>query len=501
MIVLRGSWLKICATLTLTVGAFCEGKTEDGGDAKNVMVVKKEKAKQAKDTKTQDAPQEATTGSSEKVRAASVSPKIDIFRAEIHEHDIGLPHKVWFIPSDHPIVCLSLVFEDAGAKNVNATHPSLPMFLWPMLLRGAGRYNAYDLRGILYDCGATLGADVDTDDVSVSLWSPVESYKKVVDLLVLLWSNPHLPRKFFADLRKDLIVSYQESLKAPETLLKEAWNKRFYPCGHPYRQSLDKLGEDLSSVSVKDLKNYLGLFSYQNAKVVVSGPRAMESEIVQKIKEALRRLPAAPKRTLLTTWTPSTNSDGDAAKQVHVDFDVPQSMLLARLPGFDSQDPSYFAKLVALDVVAGGRLGSLMFRKIREEQGLAYSCYGRRKWNRLDNCMMFFVGTRNETLAQAKDVFFKMLKELADKGVSQQDFEIAKRVIMDSSVTTKDSIMSVVGWVATLRKIGFSSQQVFSYFDELSRLKYSDVKRASQELFSSYGEVVFVSVGKAVQGV
>lgn len=96
----------------------------------------KEKAKQTKDTKTQDVPQEATAGSSEKVRAASVSPKIDIFRAEIHEHDIGLPHKVWFIPSDHPIVCLSLVFEDAGAKNVNATHPSLPMFLWPMLLRG-----------------------------------------------------------------------------------------------------------------------------------------------------------------------------------------------------------------------------------------------------------------------------------------------------------------------------------------------------------------------------
>lgn len=506
----RGSWRLFCATLLLV--GLCQGGGALGGGVEESSQIKDTVTKDTmeKDKKTTEGGEEAKSQTAaqevakkKSVRAAKAVSQGDVdavltsvskFRFEIREHDIGLPHKVWCLPSNKPLVCIVVIFKNAGAMNVLARHPSLPNFLAPMLQRGAGRYDAYEIQGLLYDAYGSLDCSVEDDDIVVRLWAPYENIGRVLDLGILSLLQPKFPSKYFDKIRKDLMIAVEESRQDPQAVLRDAYRRRFYPAGHPYFRTLDTVADDLKHVRVKDLKEWMGVFSQQNAQVIILGPRGQEDEIVQRVKEALLRLSAQPKRPLVTSWTPPAQQEN--LREVQVEFEAPQSLVLAHLPGFAVGDPQYYAKLTAMFAVGGMGLNSLMFRKIRGDHGLAYSCHGNGVMKKFDTHLGFQLGTRSESVAKAKEIFLKMLQDVAAKGISRQDFELAKSIMIGQSVTSMDSVMEMANWVSYLRKLGLSVPEVLNYFQKIAHLSFAEVQQACRDLFSDVSKCCFVVVGR-----
>lgn len=401
---------------------------------------------------------------------------------DIHEHDIGLPHKIWFIPTEKRIVCLQIMFKDAGRKNINAIHPSLPSFLHSIVGKGAGSYDSQRVREIVYDSGAKIHFSMDQENGYFSLWAPAPSYREALDLGLLMITRPKLPQRDLEQLRKTLLIDHEESLKSPNTHLGEAWNAAFYVGKHPYRASLVAVKKDLQNLKIQDIRHYLRLWSQENAVVVVLGPKELEEEVVQYVRQALLTLPAKPDKEILTTWDSQLSSD---TSDVHVEFSVPQSVVAIRIPGFDDKDPDFCTKKILFEVVCGHSMQSCLYQEIREKLGLAYYCYGRFVTDPHDPHIQILLGTQGASLDLAKKALRTAFSKVGQEGVPRSQFQNIKQEVVGRQVSWIDSSGRLVGYILSQRSRNWSLAQVQRYMSDLSQVTHEQVNECAKKIFKN----------------
>ncbi|GHS93610.1 hypothetical protein AGMMS49949_06940 [Alphaproteobacteria bacterium] len=473
------------------MGGTLESNQEKGEEA---MVQKKQEKKDLdtslKESKKDPLPSKEKKAPKPSPKSQALPQEIADFRLEIHEVKTALPNPVWFIPSDKPIVVVSIVFKDAGRKNLNATYPGLDAFIAPMLIRGAGSYDHYTMMEKLVDNGASLDFHVGSDDSVGTLWAPAPSYKEPLQLAVLALTQPKLPSRFFEKIRKESLLGLEESLKIPETHLYEGLQKHFYPEGHPYRCSLEQIREGLKHAKVKDIRHYLKYLSQENLLIVVLGPRDKEKEIVQDIEKEFLKIPK--------TGIQPVQGDKpilQPKEDLHIEFDVPQTLIASEQRGFGRKDPHFFAKKLAVAVVAGHSLHSMLYREIRTKHGLAYSCGGSNIENSLCSTLYFFVGTQTEKAEESKKFLKELLRKVQKEGISKADFETAKKMFLGSFVVDRDSSTSIAHYVGTMRGFGYTLPEIQDYLQNYKKLPYEDVNKASKEVFNP-DTLCFVTVGQ-----
>lgn len=414
------------------------------------------------------------------------------FKVEIHPHQTQLPNPIWFIPSSKPIVCISIIFNNAGSKNCNPTHPAIPTFLSTLIMKGAGQYDVYEFDNTMRDCGTTFQCELGLDNAYCTLWAPYSGYQQGLDLAILALTKPKLPSKFFKQIKKESEVALKESLKEPKVLIEEATNKHRFPDGHPYRSSLDKTIKDLQRISKKDIAKYLRYFAQDNAVVVVSGPADKEEEIVNFISTSLQKLPVLALKRPPYVVQPHT-----LTQDYHVEFDVPQTIIRGVLPAFAPNDPKFFAKRLAFEIVAGTGMYARIFEKIRKEKGLAYCVWGLIYPHDLDNSALFFMESRNETAKKAIDATRELIQTAQMNGVTQDEFEITKQAFLGGAVTRLISTDSFVAYVAHWRNLGFNIEKIQSISSSYKNLTLEEVNQACKEIFDPK-KIYFITLGKKI---
>ncbi|MDR3285791.1 MAG: insulinase family protein [Holosporales bacterium] len=417
---------------------------------------------------------------------------INNFQIEVHDVKTSLPNNIWFIPSKHQFISMSVIFLGAGAKNVNQTHPALSMFLG-ILNKGCGNFDQYQFLKKVYDNGANLNFYMGIDDAFVSFWAPINSYEEPLNFISSICLSPVCPKDQFEKMRLDIRNSFKESLKSPKTHLWEAFQNAFYPESHPYRASLQSVEKDIDLIRVNNIREYLNFLSQENAIVVVLGPREKEKEIVENIEKMLLKFPPKGKPTVSEYGEIKTPE-----KDISVYFDIPQTMILGRLPGFFYSDPDYYAKKLALMIVADGALDTMFFKEIREKKGLAYYCYGTDIINEGDAFLQFIIGTRNETLEEVKKIIREMILNISKNGVSKSDFNTAKNMMLGNMVVNLDSSPRIVNFFAENRATGKSIANIKEIINLCKKLTLSDINKACRQIFDPR-LLRFVSIGGTVE--
>lgn len=423
-----------------------------------------------------------------KEMARKQAAKENQFHVEVHEHKTSLPYDIWYIPSNKQFVSMVVTFKGCGLKNTNLIHPSLGSFLG-ILGKGCGSLNDREFAQKLHDGGISINLQAGLDNSVLSFWAPVISYKDGFDLAALMCLEPKLPKKAFKKMQINALNDFKESLKDSKTHLGEAVNATFYDSKHPYRVSLQAEENDIQKIKPSDIKKFLNLLSQENAQVVVLGPRDKEDEICQAIERMLLKFPKKSSEPLVKVGTMLTPQ-----KDVQVPFEIPQTMIVGRQTGVEITDPDFYAKRLAIAIVARSSLDAILFRKVREDHGLAYYCYGDNT-----NCEggAFFTvrcGTRNETADQARQIIRKVLDDLVHKGVSQEDFEMGKKFFQGALIVGLDSSDRFVSYFASGRVLGLDLQRIQKTTEFYQQVSREQVNQACKTLFSK--PLVFVSIGK-----
>ena len=146
-------------------------------------------------------------------------------------------------------------------------------------------------------------------------------------------------------------------------------------------------------------------------------------------------------------------------------------------PSIPRDDDSYYAVQV-MNAALGGGLSSRLFKRVREELGLAYSVYSYTSHYAETGLLTVYAGVNPEKAEDAKQAIVGVIEELRRGGITEEEFLRGREQLKAGSVFSQESTnaqMLLYG-----RNLLYTGEvyDLEKRMEELSRLTLDDVTKA-----------------------
>ncbi len=230
----------------------------------------------------------------------------------------------------------------------------------------------------------------------------------------------------------------------PEDTLSDAFAAQVF-AGHPVAEPVIGTAESIEAMSRSQIHGYYRRRYEPRSMVVAVAGGVAHSDVVRWVRDAFagRLLPGvspAPPRQGPTLMDPGPGIGV-------VPRDIEQAHLCVGVPALDRNHPDRYA-LSVLSTALGGGMSSRLFRLIREERGLAYSCYTATSAYAGAGSFSVYAGCHPENLDTVAELIRRELSTVADRGLIEDEVARAQGQLCGSIVLgleDTESRMSRIG--------------------------------------------------------
>lgn len=289
--------------------------------------------------------------------------------------------------------------------------------------------------------------------------------------------TPYLERglDILSDIYKHSLLAEPEIEKEKQVVVEEMHRNRDDPASDIWRHwerllygdqpaGWDVAGDEETVRQFRrdDLHAY---FTHQyvagNTAVVVTG-NIDETEVLARVREHFADIRHSPPRTRPAVTgiqtTPQLHPESRKTDQTHV---------IVGFRGYDAFHPKrYAADLLA--TVLGGGWSSRMFRRIREELGLAYAVFTDSENFSNRGYLVTYAGVAHENADRAAEEILGEYRRIRDEGVREDELARTKdfirgRILM--ALETSNAVASFVGGEEMLTGTPLTAEEVLAKLD------------------------------------
>lgn len=149
-----------------------------------------------------------------------------------------------------------------------------------------------------------------------------------------------------------------------------------------------------------------------------------------------------------------------------------------------------------VNTLFGGRFTSMLNSALRINSGLTYGAGSAFDLRKLPGPFFISSFTRNETTEKAIDLTLEVLKQLHEKGISEEELKSAKSYIKGQfppGIETSDRLAALL---ASLEFFGLDKGEVDELYQKVDSMTVADARRIIKQYFP-LDNLVFVLVGKS----
>lgn len=297
----------------------------------------------------------------------------------------------------------------------------------------------------------------DADGVSLTLLN--KGYESIFERLSYVLTNPVFPNEAFNKLKNIAIDAFKRSKDEPMEVLGRLVRCAVYK-NHPFEWTFDDAIKMLTTASLTDImKLHLSYMVASGMVLTVVG----DFDLEQMEQSVIRIFGVWPKEAMKEVKYPTKS---EFVKHGQIDeFMVRDQVVLGfcqsnNLTVYDED----IIPLKMLNFIAFYSLGSRLYH-LREQTGLFYSAVGAFGAGAGRTHGFDYLGAilSLDKIEFAEEKMRGLIKELAEKGVSQKEMEDARQLYLKAlidSVSSSDSIAAMLGYIETMG-LGFD------YYDKV----------------------------------
>jgi predicted Zn-dependent peptidase len=312
-----------------------------------------------------------------------------------------------------------------------------------------------------------------------------------MDLLSDVLLNPTFPQDEVTKMVKQRVDGIKAAKDEAQAVIGTYYNAYLYG-SHPYARPAGGDEKSLPTLTRDDVvKFYQTHYSPSTAILAVAGDfntADMERSLAEKFGQWSAKpapetklpevAPVQGKRLLLIDKPDSTQT-----------FYQIGNVGIART----NQDRVY---IEVVNTLFGGRFTSMLNTALRINSGLTYGARSSFVERKVRGPFLISTFTRNETTEQAIDMTLDLLKQLHDKGISEEDLKSAKTYIkgvFPTSIETSDQLAALI---AQLEFYGLDEREINNYYAKIDSMTIADARRVIKQYFP-LDNLVFVLIGKS----
>lgn len=397
----------------------------------------------------------------------------------------------WLMEDDTlPLVTLRLRIEGAGTASDVPELAGRAAMAARLLTEGAGEYDAAGFTHALQEKAIRLGAGVSKDAFSVQLKTTKYGLKEAFRLMGLALTQANFAEGDVSRIREEMLAQLRSAESSPHYHAGLGMRALLYG-NHPYANLPYGSAESLAALNSEALRAYAQRYLTKDKVVMSVVGDISADELSALLEEHLGAMPEIAQPEAVIEKVKLAPARVFSAKEM----DVPQSAIVFATGGIARNHPDFYAAYLLNYMVGGSGLTSLLGQAVRQEEGLSYSINTGLSNDAQTSLWQGGTSTRTDGVVKALEIIDETLAEIAEKGVSEEDFLRAKAYVTGSFALALDNTETFAAYLQLMQEDALGMDYLEkrnSYFDAVS---HADVQRVARKLLSRPRYTVVVGKG------
>jgi predicted Zn-dependent peptidase len=421
-----------------------------------------------------------------KLPASGPAPEIKIGEAETFTLANGL--KVFVVKNTKlPRVSFTLVFDRDPI--LEGDKAGLTTFIGDMMMGGTKNRTKDQLDQEIDFIGASLSASA----TSVSVSSLKKHQGKVLELMADVLFNPVFPEAELEKLKKQSLTGLATTKDDPQAISSRLSRAVLYGKNHPYGESQTE--QTTKNITLDDVKAYYQTYFKPNiAYLAIVGD--IDKAEAQKV---VNQYFGAWKKGVVPTFTypmPVRAAkqavalvDRSSSVQSVIDVTQPVAMKIG--------DADYISSRL-LNQILGGGSASRLFMNLREDKGFTYGAYSSIEADKLVGNISASASVRSEVTDSAVYEFVYEIKNLVEKGVTQEELDKAKAELAGSFGRSLEQPGTVATFALNTARYNLPKDYYATYLQKLNAYTVADINATAKRLIEP-DKFIITTVGNGAE--
>lgn len=396
------------------------------------------------------------------------------FQFERHEFDNGL---VLLCVENQRLPLISLsAFVLAGSDQNPGDRPGTAALTSRMLDEGTKKYNAHELAGLIEGVGGSLASFSNRELSGISLLLRAEDLPLGMELLHEMLACPVFPEERLRLERERVLNRLQAMEDDPQIVAAHRLNQCIYQ-GTSLQYPVLGTIEGVGRLQTKELSEFHGQ-NYRPRNTILVAVGAADAKEVLAQLEPFSQWPDGGGR--FRSPLPLSRQNEPILDEYFMEKE--QVNIFVGHLGVARTNPDYHA-LQVMDVILGSGPGftSRIPKKLRDEQGLAYSAYAEIAGSSGIHPGRFvaFVSTSPENRRKALESLVREIEQLVTKGVSGEELKTAQDFLTGSFVFEFQSNPSIARFLFTTELFNLGADYPVRYSEIIRSIDCDEVRRVA----------------------
>lgn len=421
-----------------------------------------------------------------KLPASGPAPEIKIGEAETFTLANGL--KVFVVKNTKlPRVSFTLVFDRDPI--LEGDKAGLTTFIGDMMMGGTKNRTKDQLDQEIDFIGASLSASA----TSVSVSSLKKHQGKVLELMADVLFNPVFPEAELEKLKKQSLTGLATTKDDPQAISSRLSRAVLYGKNHPYGESQTE--QTTKNITLDDVKAYYQTYFKPNIAYLAIVGDIDKAEAQRVVNQYF----GAWKKGVVPTFTypmPVRAAkqavalvDRSSSVQSVIDVTQPVAMKIG--------DADYISSRL-LNQILGGGSASRLFMNLREDKGFTYGAYSSIEADKLVGNISASASVRSEVTDSAVYEFVYEIKNLVDKGVTQEELDKAKAELAGSFGRSLEQPGTVATFALNTARYNLPKDYYATYLQKLNAYTVADINATAKRLIEP-DKFIITTVGNGAE--
>ena len=342
------------------------------------------------------------------------------------------------------------------------------------LSRGCGPYDHRQLADLVEGRGAGLRSDANEDGLLISLRCTSEDAQELMPLLDWMVTAPHLTTEQLELERSLSVQALQRQLEDPFQRAIDQWRRLVYgDTGYGH----DPLGviDDLQQLDEGALRALAAQLTSGRSVLALSGTwsSSLDDTLLNRTGEGWHNTDEAPPPPPVQ-WMPG--AEGDLIMQ---SIDTEQVVMMLGQPCCPHGHPDDLA-LRLLQCHLGSGMSSLLFRRLREDHGVAYDVGAHHPARAGASPFVLHASSSAERAELSLSLLHQSWQELRSQPLSEDDLTLARAKFRGQIAHGRQTSAQRAERAAHQRSLGLSDDHDHLCLDRIESLQAPQLMEAAQ---------------------
>ncbi|MBD2345140.1 M16 family metallopeptidase [Anabaena subtropica] len=373
----------------------------------------------------------------------------------------------------------------AGLANLTASN----------LLNGTRTKNALALAEVLEDRGASLNFTAGREGVNISGQGLSANLPILVQTLADVLQNASFPPEQLELSRQRALINLKAQLDDPGSLGRRVFQQAIYPENHPFYSFPTEAS--LKSITRDDVVRFYRQYYRPDTTTIALVGDFEPEKVKQLLTQAFRKWQAIDQPPTLKVSNVSSPTNLTRINKV-----IPgkaEAVTYIGYSGISRKDPRYYAALILNQILGGDTLSSRLGTEIRDRLGLTYGIYSGFAAGVNPGPFLIQMQTAPTDADQAIASTIALLKQLRGKGVTEAEFNTAKRSITNSYPVELANPSDVSSIILDNAVYGLSVGELQEFPQRIQAVTMADVQQAIQDLIKPENLIVVTAGPISIQ--